>query len=456
MLPLPPPANRATLVSERWVILDMLRGFALIGILVVNIGYFALPMAEASRVSGLAEAPWLEQWLAGAVAVLFELKFVSLFSLLLGAGVALQWQRTPSGHGFAARHVRRHLGLAVIGLLHAYLIWYGDILLLYGLLGLLLPLVVAWSARWLTGIAVACLLLAAIGLTAAVGLQLLAEKLAGAELRQTRIKQLEQIESPDPPTGWPAILEAQFDPTSPLWIHAETVAFRDGPFSDALLMRISLHSLFLLSAAFTFGWHSLGLFLLGMAMIKLGLFEPSARRWHLLWVGLCLPAGLILELASASYAASHLYQVNLGSIALAPLRELAATLICLGYVGLFFVCSPAATGASAEHDVAADAASSTHPVKPSAGWLGSRLAAMGRLSLSNYLLQSLVMTSLMYSWGLGWFGSLGRPQMLIIVAAMTAAQLLLSHHWLRHHRMGPAEWLLRWWTYGRRPAWRSA
>lgn len=272
------PANRATLVSERWVILDMLRGFALIGILIVNVGYFALPMAEASRVSGLAEAPRLEQWLAGAVAVVCELKFVSLFSLLLGGGVALQWQRSRNGHGFAARHVRRHLGLAVIGLLHAYLIWYGDILFLYGVLGLLLTLLVSWPPRWLTAIGIACLLLAALGMTAAVGLQLLGEKLAGPELEKARSEQLERLASPDPPTGWRAMLQAQFDPTSPLWIHAETTAFRDGPLSDAVLMRISLHSMFLLSALFTFGWHSLGLFMLGMALIKLGFFQTSARR----------------------------------------------------------------------------------------------------------------------------------------------------------------------------------
>ncbi|NNE70887.1 MAG: hypothetical protein HKN29_11075, partial [Rhodothermales bacterium] len=135
------PASTATVgpvrESDRIVSLDVLRGFALLGILTMNIGAFSMPSATYFDPTAWGEITGLNGWVWRVTHVLADLKFMAIFSMLFGAGIVLMWQRADaSGRPATGVHHRRMFWLIVFGLLHAHLLWYGDILYWYGMTGL--------------------------------------------------------------------------------------------------------------------------------------------------------------------------------------------------------------------------------------------------------------------------------------------------------------------------------
>jgi uncharacterized protein len=167
------------------------------------------------------------------------------------------------------------------------------------------------------------------------------------------------------------------------------------------------------------------MFLLGAALIKLDFFDRKRRRWHWLMFGLGIPVGVAGELLFVRIMANVGDEMTWGFALADPLHQLSSLALCLGYVGGITLL--ASTGALR--------------------FLTAAFAAVGRLALSNYLLQSIVTTSLMYWWGLAWFDSVSRPQQVGLVVAIYAGQVLLSVLWMRIFTIGPFEWLWRSLTY---------
>jgi uncharacterized protein len=144
---------------DRIIALDALRGFAVLGILFVNMPFFSMPVALAAGAKGLVDAPAMEEMSWAIVEILVKYKFLSLFSLLFGAGLVVQMTRAEAkGRRFVPLHLRRLGVLAAFGLAHALLLWYGDILFRYAVLGLL-PLLMR-KARPRTLVTVAVVLVA--------------------------------------------------------------------------------------------------------------------------------------------------------------------------------------------------------------------------------------------------------------------------------------------------------
>src|SRR5262245_483675 len=144
--------------SERLVTLDVLRGFALLGVCVVNMQFFTMPFAAALHDESLAQASWASQLSWGVMKVFFESKSISLFSLLFGMGLVLQMMRAEAaGRAFVPLYLRRSAVLFLIGAVHALFFWYGDILLIYSLIGLWLLLLRRWSPRSLLIAAAGCM-----------------------------------------------------------------------------------------------------------------------------------------------------------------------------------------------------------------------------------------------------------------------------------------------------------
>ena len=132
--------------AERIATLDILRGFALFGILVMNIQAFAMIAAAYINPSAVPPTGVVEYaiWLVSHV--FFDRKFITLFTMLFGAGIVLMTQRAEAaGNGALSLHYRRMGWLLVIGLIHAYLIWYGDILTAYALIGMAAVFMRRWS-----------------------------------------------------------------------------------------------------------------------------------------------------------------------------------------------------------------------------------------------------------------------------------------------------------------------
>ncbi len=209
---------------------------------------------------------------------------------------------------------------------------------------------------------------------------------------------------------------------------AETTAYKEGPYTDALAFRAFTYTLAVVMAVVGYGWRVLATFLIGAALMKLGFFAASAGRWHrrLFFIGMGL--GVPAELANAwlTYVAAG-ERLGLAFFG-AALHEPGSLLMCLGFVG------------GAGMIVSSG-------VMPR---LVRAISAVGRLALSNYLLQTVVATFLMYSWGLGYFGDVPRPWQVALVLVIYAVQIPLSVLWLRFFTIGPMEWFWRSLTYMKR------
>jgi uncharacterized protein len=392
--------------QERLPVLDILRGFALFGILLVNMGLFKAPVS-IETVTATTAAGSLDQFVAYAIDLLAEGKFFTLFSFLFGLGFALQLDRAEQrGANGVSRFVRRLLALLVIGLAHAVFLWNGDILATYALLGLLLIPFRRRPSRTIIRWAVGLL----------VGMTLL----AGAGVGVIEVMRFD-------PAGRAAITVAEAEALATARAEAarQLAVYRDGSYADALGDRLGIPQgmLFILV---TQSVPILAMFLLGLYAGRHGILTDigahravlrRVRTWGLL---LGLLAGVLIVLAKARL---DLFSSLLAGIFLN--HTLAGPLLALGY---------AATLALLAQD---------------GGWLRrlAPLGAAGRLALTNYLLQSLVCTTLFYGYGFGLFGQVGVAAGVLLTAGIYALQLVWSVWWLCHFQIGPAEWLLRTLTY---------
>jgi uncharacterized protein len=411
---------------ERIVTLDVLRGFALFGILMVNMPFFSLPFMQGIFDPSLAEGPVSEQAAFLFVKLFFEYKFVSLFSLLFGIGFAVQLSRARARGGpFVGIYLRRIGILFLIGLAHALLLWFGDILLFYSVIALALLLCRNLSPRTLIYLAAGAL---AVGLFLALlnhGAQQLSVHFAGEQMQQRYAEAQAALDEGRRSSGIKAVSEAQFDPNNPIWQDGELRAFRDGPFADAMTFRLITYAFAVVHTIFGFGWHILAMFLLGAAMMKAGFFRADRRHWHRRLAMIALPIGLIFEAAHAASYAMGGYGFSPGITLTLPLHEIGSVLLMLGYVGV--ICLIVSSGALKR--------------------LTDAIAAAGRMALTVYLSQTIIATGIMYWWGLGWFGSVNRVQMIGLTILIYIALVLLSVLWLRAFCFGPLEWLWRTLTY---------
>ncbi len=414
--------------------IDTLRGFAVLGILVMNINAMATPMAAyfSPNVMGDTSPLNFATWLFAHL--FFDYKMMNIFSMLFGAGLVVMWQRAQAaGRGFAAIFYRRIVWLLVIGLLHAYLVWHGDILVTYALCGVFLFLFRRRSPRFLL-ISAALFLL--VGALLAVGGGYAQERLrtvaaeietkvaAGQELTPRRQQLLEQWQG----------LRATFDP-DPGELQ-QTIESMRGDLPEVLAQNaheaVIMHTQAL---PFELFWRAMGLMLLGMALMKTDVFSATRapefyRRWILAGLGLGLPI--------VAYGAWRMTLHDFDFIARfradGIFNYFASILISMAYVGMVMrLCQ-----------------------RDALSGLRRRLAAVGRMALSNYLAQSLIAVSIFYGYGFGLFGQVSRFNLWWVILGIWFAQLLWSPWWLTRFRFGPAEWLWRSLTYLRRQPFRVA
>ncbi len=383
--------------------LDALRGFALLGILVVNIGAFA----SAYYGSGLADPGFdrpLDRFMLALVRVLFETKFYLLFSFLFGYSFTLQMASAQRAQQpFVPRYLRRSAGLLLLGVGHAVLLFHGDILVTYALLGLVLL-----ALRGLTTRAAVRWALTLIGVTA---------------------------------LGWALLGLVLMGDTSPLPeqliyedVARATAAFR-GSISSTMGQHIyELQNNVWLVLALIQAPCALAMFLIGLAAAKSDYFSGLADRRHQLWQALWIgaPIGLVGAFSYSMLNATPV-QTGEGLLGLAIGILTAPALACAYAAALLLVL---------QH--------------PRGAILGTWLAPAGRMALTNYLAQSLVCAVLFTAWGWGLIGRLAPLTATLIALSIYAVQLSFSRWWMLHHVYGPVEWLLRALTNVYWPVWRKA
>jgi len=414
--------------SERISSIDIVRGFALLGILVLNILSFGLPEAvlfnplPAGGFSGLNFAEWVLSTL------FFEHKMMTIFSMLFGAGLLLFTDRALARGMSPGRLFYRRAGvLLVFGLVHAYLFWEGDILYSYAICGMILYLVRRWPAWLLLPLGVVVLLP-----------PMLLEPFSAAYFAQARgaSQRVEAVlaSGKTPSEADKGLAEAwagirpSFHPT-PEDLAREIKLKSQGSYFQILRSR-AVDVIFMQALLFPLyiGWDALGRMMIGVALMKLGVFsaERSLRFYLIMMLG-GYGIGLPLVAWGAYQGVLHEFDVVYLFGGGTRYNDFGSILVALGHVGALILVYQ----------------SDAIP------WLTRRLAAVGRMALSNYLMHTMICTTLFYGYGFGLFGKLDRVQLLGVVLAIWAFQLWLSPIWLKHFRFGPAEWLWRTLTYGK-------
>lgn len=409
----------ATKPSERLAALDILRGFALLGILTMNI---TLGLPGAARLvptiaGGFSGANFVV-WVAGYL--LCDEKMITLFSLLFGAGILLIAGK-PGGNA-AQLFARRQIILLGIGLFHAYLIWEGDILVPYALCGLAVYKLRHLPPRRLLALAFV-LWLPSVALSS-----FFAERFTGAQAAQGRIE---------------ASRAAGQSPAAADLEAAEALqGFRPSPADVARLIEENRSStwwnLVVRRAPDTFGfqtiiflasffWTISARMLVGMALFKLGILSGGRTpRFYLRLTLIAYALGLpivgmaMFSLLQRDFDPAFLFRVGL------QVNQFGSLFVAIGHASLLMWFH------------------TTGRLQTALGLL----ANVGRMALTNYLLQSLIATTIFYGYGLGQFGQWDRVHLAYLVFAIWTLQLAFSAIWLREFRYGPVEWLWRSLSYG--------
>ena len=372
------------------------------GILLANIAAFALPGAAyfSPMAWGGHDAPEIAVWLANFVFV--EGKMRGLFSFLFGASMLLVIERArAAGESPARVHLMRMAVLFLFGLAHMYLVWWGDILAHYALVGAIALLFARMSSERLLGAALTALVLT-----------LLWNGMGLFGMLQSAAR-----DTPEAVAVWNDFAWG-FGVPPREWIDAEIAAMR-GAWPAQVAWRWE-H----LDGAISFlkivGIETLAAMLFGMWAYRSGFLTGAwerarYRRFAIVCLGTAWAAYLLLGLNTIAHGFDQRW-VFFGSIvASTPFRILGT----LGYAALVILL-----------------------LQPG-GWLTERLAAVGRAAFTNYLGTSLLVTAIFYGWGLGQFARWDRATIYLVPPVVWMLMLLWSKPWLERFRYGPFEWLWR-------------
>jgi uncharacterized protein len=398
--------------AERIDTLDFIRGLAVMGILAANIVAFGQPMEAYMYPAAFKTDPadpggwmWIVQF------ILIDGKMRGLFTLLFGAGMYLFMEKAWAKGSTRGLQAWRLTILALFGMIHFFFIWPGDILFYYALFGFIALACLKWSAKTQFNVGIAGYLVGVLLLGVSLTMPwLIADTPFGEsspELVEARAGMMVEIEN--------ALAHGA----------VPNAAIAAGDYGTLVMHRVTEQWYEPLANAMLFGFETLPLMLIGMALYRQGFFSGGVTREKLLrwgWIGLIagalahLTIGLVVQAGGFSY-----YGTLAGFVGWSMLPRL---WMVLGIAALLVAWAPSATG-----------------------WLGQRVRAAGRAAFTNYLGTSVVMMFVFHGWALGLFGQLNRPQLYIVVALAWVLMLAWSKPWLERYRYGPLEWLWRCLTY---------
>ncbi len=393
-------------LAKRIQSLDVLRGFALLGILVMNVQSFSMPGAAYMNPTAWGDLAGanLAAWLLSHV--LADQKFLTLFSMLFGAGVCLFAERAEARSGRAAAvHYRRMFWLLAFGLAHGLFLWMGDILVPYALCGCVVYLLRNLSPRKLATLGV-CVF------SVSTFLYLL----SGWALHYAPPEAAADIAS-----SWAP------DAAS---LQAEVAAYQGGWAAQQAYRLRGLFEMYAWGLPLNVLWRCAGAMLIGMAFYKWGVLSAArSSRFYGRLAAIGLGTGLPVIAAGLWWNFSGDWIWQRAFFTGSQFNYWGSMGVALGYLGLVML--------AVKKDVLPG--------------LQRRLAAIGRLAFTNYILQTVLCTLLFYGHGLGLFGMVERALQLVVVFGVWLIQLWLSPLWLRHFSYGPLEWAWRALTYGRFP-----
>lgn len=390
---------------ERIVSLDLLRGVAVAGILIMNIQSFSMPMAAYLNPTAYGDLEGLNRWVWIISHIVASGKFISIFSMLFGAGVLIFIKNaTEKGKNTVALHFRRMAWLLLFGMLHAYLLWHGDILVCYALCGM-----VGWFFR----------------------------NMKAASLLRV---------------GWvfflvPLVLGSLWALTMPFWPAEALVSMKEtwSPDAENILLELDTmrggwveqmksrvpHAIEMQTPVFMVetAWRVISMMLLGMFLLKRDILTAGcSREFYIRTTLLGLGFGYLLSAAGVWMNFHQGWTLEYSMFLGGQFNYLGSVAVALGYIGLVMLITQSGRLKN----------------------MIKLISGVGRTAFTNYIFQTLVCTLIFYGHGLGLFGSVERKYQLLIVLGVWIVQLALTSLWLTWFSQGPLESLWRSLTYRRR------
>ena len=400
--PTPPAPTGPVLQSDRIVSLDVLRGFAVLGILVMNIQSFSMPDSAYFNPTSYGNLQGLDYWVWFLSHLLVDMKFMAIFSMLFGAGMVLMAERMEAtGRRPGPVHYRRIVILLLVGLAHAWLLWTGDILFAYAMCALLVYLFRKRQPKTL-------IVLGILSLGVATTLALLSQ----AFMSYWPPEQVAEMSEWFAPSA--ATISEALETFRGSWSQQNALRFE-----NALMMQTGAFLSFV-------SWRAGGLMLIGMGLYKMGVFHATlAKRTYWWMIGVGAVVGIPVILLGVRYHNATQWAFETSFFGGQQFNYWGSIPVALAWVGVVMLACLRLQG----------------------GRLYSAFAATGQMALTNYLLQTLICTTLFYGHGFGLYGSVERSGQILIVFAIWAATLIWSPWWLARFRFGPFEWLWRTLTY---------
>ena len=394
--------------TDRILSLDVVRGFALLGILLINILAFGAISAMTLN-PPLGFSLTSDIWIWGAVELTAEGAMRALFSMLFGAGVLLFLER---GEDRGKLHFKRTFWLLIFGLINGYvLMWLGDILFTYALAGFILYFLRNMSAK---GLAILSVVLFACLCAYSAALNL------GLEFLRSAANQ-----NAEAAAGWAEFYDV-FAPSEAA--KKAEIAQRTGSFLALMSWSAAEYTIMLLTfIPMLLVWDALVFMCIGMALYRYQVLQGAHSDWFYLFTALAgFGVGLTINAYEIYLMIASDFDILETFPFFKPTYQLGRLGVALGWLGVLILAMRRFG-------------------------IGRKLAAVGRMALTNYLMQSLICLFIFSGIGFGLLGELRRTELYIVVLLIWAFQLWLSPWWLARFRYGPAEWLWRALTYGKAP-----
>jgi len=377
----------------------------------MNIITFSMVLATYENPAVYGDTSGADWWTWLTLHLFADQKFMSIFSLLFGAGICIFMDRSQAKTQTPWRfQASRMMWLLVIGLIHAYFIWYGDILVTYAIAGMALATVRNWNP-W----------------------KLLVSGFLVMAVIPTAISVLFYFSVPYWPEESLMQMKGELDLSSAANV-AEIAAYT-GPWAGQMMHRLSVAivlQVFVLPI--TLFWHTAGLMMMGAAAYRWGILSATrSTRFYTLMIVVGLLIGLPLIGIGVWFKQQHGWDPVMLHFADGHWNYFGGVFVAMGWVGVVMLLCKRAWFPSVRKG----------------------LAAVGRMALTNYIGQSVICTFLFYGHGLGWFNTFERVELLYVVAGVWVFQIAFSLFWLRFFRFGPLEWIWRCATYvQRQPLWK--
>ena len=427
---LSPEVTRPVSTAERIKSIDSIRGFALLGILLMNIPGFGMNIDYWYSILTAPTAGY-DYLTFAAVEAFFEGTMRGLFSMLFGAGMVLfmtNKKEVPGKPTVAEYYYRRLLWLVFFGIINAFVIlWHGDILFFYGLFGMILFAVRKAAPKWLLVLGLACI---AFGMITSHWRWTETREKRANYLEATKAKQEKKKLTPEQQQalGWWEERMANMKPdTASTNTNMRKMHSNYGTIFTYYISRNAGNE----AGGTYYGiWDMLSMMLIGMALLKWGFFSNTLRTstysmWLLIGYGLGIPIGLLLTRIDFSVFRDQGAFIDRWVSNPWTWSELRRLLLTIGHASLLMLLYRS-------------------NIVP---WLMKALAAVGQMAFTNYLMQSIICTIFFYGYGFGYYGNLHLHQIYYVVGAVWIFQIIFSLIWLKYFRFGPFEWLWRSLTY---------